>query len=109
MCLAYVGDDAIIRFGYVYQFFDVSRMAGTHFYDAEFMFRFQAQQSKGDTDVVVQVSQRIKYIIGLRKDSGHQLFGSGFPIGACDADEAGAQLAAMVIGKLLQCVQAIVY
>ena len=42
MSLAYVGDNAIIRFGYFAKKLDFSRMIGTHLDDSKVMFRLQS-------------------------------------------------------------------
>ena len=52
MCFSYVGNYSVVRFGYLYQLLDVSRVAGTHFHHGKVVFRAQAEQSEGNTDVM---------------------------------------------------------
>ena len=57
------GNDPVVRFGYLYQLLDVSRVAGTHFHHGKVMFRAQAKQGEGNTDVIVQISQGIEHVV----------------------------------------------
>ena len=56
MGFAYIGDNAIIRFGYPAKKFDFSLMAGSHFYDGKVMFRFQPEQGSRYTDMIIEIA-----------------------------------------------------
>ena len=109
MSLSYIGDNPIIGFGYFHQFLDVAGVAGSHFHYAELMLCCQAQQGERYTDRIIQISQCVQYIVLLRQYGGYKLLGRCFPIGSCNADDARTQLAAVIIGKLLQGVQAVIH
>ena len=109
MGFSYIGDDSIIWFGYFYQFLDVSGMAGSHFHHAKLVFGFQAEKGERHTDWIVQVSQCVQYVVLLRQDGGYKFLGRSLAVGSGDADNTCAQLAVMIVGKLLQGMQAVVH
>ena len=47
--------------------------------------------------------------MALREYGGNQFLRSCFTVGSGDANDPGTQLTAVVIGKLLQCLQTVVY
>ena len=55
MSFAYIGNDTTVRFYDFTEKLDFSRMVGTHFDDGKVVFRFQAEQGGGYTDVIVQI------------------------------------------------------
>ena len=107
MGFSYVGNDPVVRFGYLYQLLDVSRVAGTHFHHGKVVFRAQAKQGEGNTDVIVQISQGIEHVVSLRKYGGHQFLGSSLSVCTRNADDGCTHLPTVVIGKLLQGLQAV--
>ena len=109
MRFSYIGDNSIIGFGYFHQFLNVAGMAGAHFHYAEFVLCFQVEKGERHADRVIQISQRVQYVVLLGQYGGYKFFCCGFTIGSCNADDARAQLAAVIIGKLLQGAKAIVH
>lgn len=109
MGLAHVGDESVVGFGDVHQFLDVAGVAGSHFYDGQFVLGAQAQQGEGHADVVVQVAFGVEYVVALRQHGGQQFLGRSLAVGAGDADDARAHLPAVVVGQLLQGFQTVVH
>ena len=107
MGFSYVGNDSVSGSAISTSSLMSSRVAGTHFHHGKVMFRAQAEQGEGNTDVIVQISQGIEHVVSLRKYGGHQFLGSSLSVCTRNADDGCTHLPAVVIGKLLQGFQAV--
>jgi len=63
MCFAYIGNDAVIGFGYVDQRFYFTRVVGAHLNNRYFMLGFQLKQGKRHPDVVVEISFGVVHVV----------------------------------------------
>lgn len=56
MGFAYIGDDAVIRFGYSAKELDFFQVVGSHFDDGKVVFRFQLEQGSRHADMIIEVA-----------------------------------------------------
>ena len=93
----------------MYQCLDFPRMIGPHLYHSQFMFRCQTEQRQRYTDVVIEISLRIQQVIFLLQNGRYQFLRRSLSVGSCDTDDTGTQFPAVIVGQLLQGLQAIVH
>ena len=108
VCLAYVGDEAVVGFGYFHQFADVAGVVGSHFHYGQLVLGLHAQQGKRYADVVVQVALGVEHVDVFGQYGGNQFFRGCLSVGAGNAQQGDAQGAAVQPGQLLQGLQAVV-
>ena len=109
VCLAYVGDDAVVRQDNVDECLDFSRMIGSHLYDGKLVFLGELEECLWHSDVVVEVALSVEDVVLLLQYGSDEFLGCGLAVGASDADDGGAELAAVVLGKLLECGEYVIY
>ena len=101
MCLADVGDEAIVGVGNFAEEVDFSRMAGTHLHDGNLGVRLDAQQSKWHANVVVEVAHRVDDVVFFCQNRRDKLFCGGLSVGTRDAEYRGLALLTVVGGQVL--------
>ena len=102
VCLADVGDDAVIGFCDTTQGGYFARGAGPHFDDTEFDAGGHGQQRQRDADVIVQVALCGIYPVFLRQDGMYELFRGGLAVGTGDGEYGDTQPRAVHGCQLLQ-------
>ena len=101
MGLPHIGNDPVVRLGNVNQGLDFSRMISPHFDDRHLMLRLQAQQCQRHSDMVVEVSLRVKHLKLLAQHGCNQFFRGGFSVRTGHPNHAGTQPTAVIVGQLL--------
>ena len=96
-------------FSRFYQCLDVTRMAGSHFYDSNLMLFCQTEECFGHAYVIVEVALCIEYIIFLREYSGNQFFGGCLAICTCNTNHRNVELSTMLTGQILKGLQTVIY
>ena len=109
MSLSHVGYYSAVRFHDVHQLLYVAGMTRSHLHYSDFVFRFQSQQRLRHTDVVVEVSLGIQYIVFLLQHRRHEFLCRRLSVGPGDADNLCSEFPAVVVGELLQCLQTVVH
>ncbi|OPZ13525.1 MAG: hypothetical protein BWZ06_01309 [Bacteroidetes bacterium ADurb.BinA261] len=104
-----IGNQSEIGLGYGTQLRNFAGMACPHFHNAYLVLVLHRQKRERHPDVIIEISLRKSHLELFRKNGRNQFLGSGFAIGACDADDGNFELAPMMIGKLLQGFEDIVH
>ena len=86
--MPHIGNKAIIRKGDIDQFLYIARMTGPHFHDSKFVSLIHSKEGERNTNLVIEVSLRIKQIVLLLQDSRHQFFSSCFAVCTRNADDS---------------------
>ena len=68
MGLADIGDYAVVRLAHLHEFFNVIRMAGTHFDNGNFHIRSKGKNGQRNADIIVQIALGGLHIELCRKD-----------------------------------------
>ena len=68
MGLADIGDYAVVRLAHLHEFFNVIRMAGTHFDHGYFSPGTNGEQGQRNADIIVQIALGCLHIELCRKD-----------------------------------------
>ena len=108
VCPAHVGDDGIVGLDDVDECAYVAGMRGPHLHYGEVVLGAEAQQCLRHADVVVEVALREEHVVFLLQHGGGKLLCCGLAVGAGDAYDARAELAAVMARELLQGGEAVV-
>ena len=107
MCFTDIRNNSIIRFYNMRQHMNFPRMTGPHFHNRNFMLRLQSKQCKRYTYMIIKISLCIKNVIFSAQNCCNQFFRCCFAIRSSDTNNTCSQLTPIVIGQLLQSLQAI--
>ena len=108
MGLADIGDYAVVRLAHFHEFFNVIRMAGTHFDYSDFSLRTNGKQGERNADIIVQIALGSLHIELCRKDGANKFLGGGLAVSTGNPyyrKSRRTDIFAMMACKCLQCRQ----
>ena len=108
MGLADIGDYAVVRLAHLHEFFNVIRMAGTHFDHGYFSPGTNGEQGQRDADIIVQITLGGLHIEFCGKHSTDEFLGRSLAVGPGDpyyGEPWRTHILTVMAGQCLQCLQ----
>ena len=108
MGLADIGDYAVVRLAHLHEFFNVIRMAGTHFDHGNFHIRSKGKNGQRNADIIVQIALSGLHIELCGKHSTDEFLGRSLAVGPGDpyyGEPWRTHILTVMAGQCLQCLQ----
>ena len=105
VCTPHVGDEAVVRTGYLAQRGNLAGVVGAHLHDGNLRVGGDGEEGEGHAEVVVVVALRGVGAVLARQHGVHQLLRRDLAVRPCDADNGDGESAAMIFRQLLQRLQ----
>ena len=80
-------------------------MVGTHFHHCHFMFRSEAKQCLGHTNMVIEITLGKPHVVFLFQYGRYEFLGGCLAVCAGHADDGGTKCLPVFVGKCLECLE----